>query len=119
MDSIAFTLLFALLFSVVVFHKKIKIYASKLGEKQRHNNATAAVVPDGADVSFPVITNFADIDECLKSSEDCDVTYKTKSSHTSASSIKKVEYALASNDEKNSPKYNPTVLQDIYPTDPA
>ena len=118
MDGIAFAVLFALLFSVVVFRKKIKIYTSKLGEKQRHNSAVAAV-PDGADVSFPVITNFTDIDECLESSEDCDVTYKTKASRTSASSIKKVEYALASNDEKNSPKYNPTVLQDIYPTDPA
>lgn len=119
MDGVAFTVLFALLFSVVVFRKKIKNYVLELEGKLHHNNAAAAVVPDGADVSFPVITNFTDIDECLKSSEDCDVTYKTKSSHTNASSIKKVEYALASNDEKNAPKYNPTVLQDIYPTDPA
>ncbi len=118
MDGIAFALLFALLFSVVVFRKKIKIYASKPEERQRHSSAVAAV-SEGSDVSLPVITNFTDIDECLESSEDCDVTYKTKSPYTSASSIKKVEYALASNDEKNSPKYNPTVLQDIYPTDPA
>lgn len=115
MNSVAFMVLFALLFSVVIFRKKIKSYALEGRVKLRDSVVSA----ENVGASFPVITDFTDIEDCLKSSEDCDVTYKTKSSHTTASSIKKVEYAMASNDEKNLPKYNPTVLQDIYPTDPA
>lgn len=113
MDSIAFVVLFALLFSIVVFRKKIKVYAT-FDMKKLHHNTTHGNI----DTSFSAITNFTDIENCLKSFEDCDVTYKARSSRT-ASFVKKVEYTLASNDEKNSPKYNPTSLQDIYPTDPA
>lgn len=115
MDSVAFMVLLALLFSMVVFRKKIKSYALEGRVKLRDSTVSG----ENVGASFPVIADFTDIEECLKSSEDCDVTYKTKSSHTTASSIKKVEYAMASNDEKNSPKYSPTVLQDIYPDDPA
>ncbi len=115
MNSVAFMVLFALLFSVVIFRKKIKSYVLE----GRVKLSDSAVSAKNIGASFPVIANFTDIEDCLKSSEDCDVTYKTKLSHITSSSIKKIEYAMASNDEKNSPKYNPTVLQDVYPTDPA
>ncbi|MBQ7674795.1 MAG: hypothetical protein IJT36_09870 [Alphaproteobacteria bacterium] len=69
------------------------------------------------DISVSV-SDYDGVDECFKAINDCDVTYKiTTPLHNNVFLNNQSDYFLASNDEKNSTKYQATSMQDIYPTD--
>ena len=113
-----FIVLFSSIFIFVIVVRYLKI--------NRKNSSSESNVRITSDISIAV-SDYDVVDECFKATNDCDVTYKTyKISISSRSNILlSDEFCyflasnLASNDEKNSTKYQATSMQDIYPTDLA
>lgn len=104
-----FGTLFLAVFLGTLFYEMLKVRA-------RHSSYSLRGELFGSgngSLNFSSVMDSSYVDTYLKSSEDCDVTYRTSGSYAVFSPK---EITLASNDEMSDQlKCNPTSLQDIYP----
>lgn len=109
-----------LLFLAVKFRKSLFVDSFVFVSRFFHSRRSQLIVCGNSatnlsDENFKaVVDDYSDLE-----GNDCDVTYKTGYNVFENSSFRKLDVASASNDDKNMPKYRPTQLQDVSPTDLA